>query len=114
MRTINESIIHRIEIYQEGIKKAELEKDISSQIYLRGALEELKFIEQKLIDQSQEPKQREVSEFDWNELRDSFFFNCTTFKEAKKNNTLCRVNIAPHDLFEWFKDNLFKSKTNNE
>jgi hypothetical protein len=64
-----------------------------------------------LSSQSQEPKQREVSEFDWNELRDSFFFNCTTFKEAKKNNTLCRVNIAPHDLFEWFKDNLFKSKT---
>ena len=61
-KTEEELIKHRIEIYQEGIKKAELEKDISSQMYLRGALGELIFLEQKLIDQSQEPKQMEVSE----------------------------------------------------
>jgi len=63
--TKEELIKYRIEIYQEGIKKAELEKDISSQMYLRGALEELKFLEQKLIDQ--EPKQSEVSEEDNNQ-----------------------------------------------
>ena len=62
MRTINELIIHRIEIYQEVIKKAELEKDISSQMYLRGALEELKWLKKEYADQSQEPKQREVRE----------------------------------------------------
>jgi len=52
-------IKHRIEIYQEGIKKAELEKDISSQMYLRGALEELKWLKKEYTDQSQEPKQEE-------------------------------------------------------
>ena len=78
--TKEELIKHRIEIYQEGIKKAELEKDISSQMYLRGALEELKWLKKEYADQHQEPKQREVSEavefVDWinnNEINGQYY-----------------------------------------
>jgi hypothetical protein len=73
------------------------------------------WLEQKLIDQSQEPKQREVSEavdVDWDKLREKFFLDCvdTTYVN-KYTPSLRKVNYAPHDLFKWFKDNLFKSKT---
>jgi len=70
---------------------------------------------QEYADQSQEPKQREVSEavdVDWDKLREKFFLDCvdTTYVN-KYTPSLRKVNYAPHDLFEWFKDNLFKSKT---
>lgn len=49
VKTIEELIKHRIEVYKEAMKKPELKTDIGSQMYLRGALEELKFIEQNII-----------------------------------------------------------------
>lgn len=48
-KTIEELIKHRIEVYNEAMKKEEVKTDMASQMYLRGALEELKFIEQNII-----------------------------------------------------------------
>ena len=47
--TIEELIKHRIEIYKEAMKKEDVKTDMGSQMYLRGAIEELKFIEQNII-----------------------------------------------------------------
>lgn len=38
------------------------------------------------------------------ELRDKFFRECTT--ETPKERGLKKVNMTPHNLFEWFKSNL--------
>jgi hypothetical protein len=46
---------------------------------------------------------------DWKQLRDKFFKECTeTYEAGKGLNVLRKVsyNIAPHDLFEWFKKEL--------
>jgi hypothetical protein len=46
---------------------------------------------------------------DWKQLRDKFFKECTeTYEAGKGLNILRKVsyNIAPHDLFEWFKREL--------
>jgi len=81
--TKEELIKHRIEIYQEGIKKAELEKDISSQMYLRGALEELKWLKKEYADQSQEPKQRE-------EFEEITIFEDSTYNIQFRDNLISR------------------------
>jgi hypothetical protein len=58
------------------------------------------------------PIEREQRDVDWDKLREKFFLDCvdTTYVN-KYTPSLRKVNYAPHDLFEWFKDNLFKSKT---
>ena len=38
---------------------------------------------------------------DWVELRNNFFNECTT--ETPREESGKKVNMAPHDLFEWFK-----------
>jgi hypothetical protein len=38
---------------------------------------------------------------DWSELRNNFFNECTT--ETPREKIGKKVNMAPHDLFEWFK-----------
>lgn len=38
---------------------------------------------------------------DWKELRNNFFNECTT--ETHREESGKKVNMAPHDLFEWFK-----------
>ena len=81
--TKEELIKHRIEIYQEGIKKSELEKDISSQMYLRGALEELKWLKKEYADQSQEPKQRE-------EFEEITIFEDSTYNIQFRDNLISR------------------------
>jgi len=48
-KKIEELLKHRIEIYKEAMKKPEVKTDMGSQMYLRGAIEELKFIEQNII-----------------------------------------------------------------
>ena len=110
MRTINESIIHRIEIYQEGIKKAELEKDISSQMYLRGALEELKWLKKEYADQPQEPKQREVSEAiefaEWIISNEYEFFDNTSEGNIYISDEKPNKQFTMGELYD-----LFKSKT---
>jgi len=52
-KTIEELIKHRIEIYQEAMKEEKIKTDMSSQMYLQGAIDELKFIEQRLIQSEQ-------------------------------------------------------------
>jgi hypothetical protein len=45
----------------------------------------------------------------WKQLRDKFFKECTETYEAGKGLSVVRkvsYNIAPHDLFEWFKREL--------
>ncbi len=49
IKTIEDLIKNRIEIYKEAMKKEEVKTDMYSQMYLRGAIEELKFIEQNII-----------------------------------------------------------------
>jgi hypothetical protein len=48
-KTIEELIKDRIKVYKEAMKKEEVKTDMYSQMYLRGAIEELKFIEQNII-----------------------------------------------------------------
>ena len=48
-KTIEELIKHRIEVYKEAMKKEEVKTDMYSQMYLRGAIEELKFIELSIL-----------------------------------------------------------------
>jgi hypothetical protein len=38
---------------------------------------------------------------DWVEIRNNFFNECTT--ETPREEIGKKVNMAPHDLFEWFK-----------
>lgn len=38
---------------------------------------------------------------DWKEMRNNFFNECTT--ETPREESGKKVNMAPHDLFEWFK-----------
>lgn len=38
---------------------------------------------------------------DWKELRNNFFNECTT--ETPREESGKKVNMAPHNLFEWFK-----------
>ena len=38
---------------------------------------------------------------DWVKLRNNFFNECTT--ETPREESGKKVNMAPHDLFEWFK-----------
>ena len=46
-------------------------------------------------------------DIDWQKLRNDFFTDCTESQEGVDYwtgaNTLKRVCLAPHDLFEWFK-----------
>lgn len=44
---------------------------------------------------------------DWKELRKKFFAECTDNFE-KDNVKYPVINLAPHDLFEWFKKELQK------
>jgi len=41
------------------------------------------------------------SRVDWAKLRDKFFNECTT--ETPREEFGKKVNMSPHDLFEWFK-----------
>jgi len=38
---------------------------------------------------------------DWTALRVNFFKECTT--ETPKNESGKKLNMSPHNLFEWFK-----------
>lgn len=42
---------------------------------------------------------------DWNELRNEYFRECTV-KDTSDEITKIKINITPHDLFEWFKKKL--------
>ena len=37
----------------------------------------------------------------WNKIRNKFFNECTTQTPREENRK--KINIAPHDMFEWFK-----------
>ena len=37
----------------------------------------------------------------WTKLREDFFKECTT--ETPRKNELKKINLTPHNLFEWFK-----------
>lgn len=41
------------------------------------------------------------NKINWKYLRDKFFKECTDHRPNFK--AVHKVNIAPHDLFEWFK-----------
>lgn len=38
---------------------------------------------------------------DWKEMRNNFFNECTT--QTPREESGKKVNMAPHDMFEWFK-----------
>lgn len=42
-----------------------------------------------------------VSKINWKKLREDFYWNCTDHRPNFK--AVHKVNIAPHNLFEWFK-----------
>ena len=62
-KTIEELIKHRIETYKEAMKKEEVKTDMYSQMYLRGAIEELKFIEQNIIQPEPHRVEEEITIF---------------------------------------------------
>jgi hypothetical protein len=42
------------------------------------------------------------SKIDWNKLREEYFNECTYRQFPIEKNSV-KINMAPHDLFEWFK-----------
>jgi hypothetical protein len=47
----------------------------------------------------------------WQKLRDKFFDECTDEIRCESTGTqtqMRKVNLSPHDLFEWFKHNIQK------
>ena len=42
-----------------------------------------------------------IPRIDWDDLRNNFFNECTT--ETPREEAEKKVNMAPHDLFEWFR-----------
>jgi len=46
----------------------------------------------------------------WDDLRKRFFENCVDMVypnlDMPSNNPVLKTNMAPHDLFEWFKKNI--------
>lgn len=57
--------------------------------------------EQKLNLSGIGSKRPTENSIDWKSLRQRFFKECTT--ETPRENEMKKVNVAPHDLFEWFK-----------
>ena len=49
---------------------------------------------------------KKYKHIDWVELRNNFFNECTT--ETPREESGKKVNMAPHDLFEWFKREIFE------
>lgn len=47
-------------------------------------------------------------QIDWNKLREEFFNECTDNIYCNDGNNKLVVNIAPHDLFMWFKNKIEK------
>lgn len=45
------------------------------------------------------------SPIDWDKLRKRYFQECVTTMMGAGHKQQC-VNLAPHDLFEWFKRNI--------
>lgn len=130
-KTIEELIKHRIEIYQEAMKKVEVEKDISSQMYLRGAIEELKFIEQN-INQSEpivsEPTVKEPSkgDEDLNQSIETILFSAylvgeesistgTNFKSwFERNNVLDSIKKLFHTPSEITYEEVFNQENRDK
>jgi hypothetical protein len=57
-------------------------------------------------DGNKKPKQEfhnqfKVKEIDWEKLRTDYFNTCTHDQLGR-----CKINFAPHDLFEWFKSRI--------
>ncbi len=48
-----------------------------------------------------EDQQRQLDDINWGELRKEFFDECTTMTPREESGK--KVNLAPHDMFEWFK-----------
>ena len=56
-----------------------------------------------------------VSEVNWEKLRNDFFNDCTEIDNRYGNNirklgAIRRINMAPHDLFEWMQSKLNERK----
>ena len=51
-----------------------------------------------------------MKETDWTKLREQYFRDCTHRPMPTSTNTggTLKINMAPHDLFEWFKKNINK------
>ncbi len=45
-----------------------------------------------------------AKEINWKKLRDKFFKECTT--RCPDPKSLKKVNLTPHNLFEWFKEEI--------
>ncbi len=64
-------------------------------------LESVDFLERNII------KFKETNQHQIGKLRNKFFQHCT---DKNPNSSCPSVNMAPHDLFEWFKPYLFSSQ----
>jgi hypothetical protein len=42
------------------------------------------------------------SKIDWKKIRNDYFNECT-YRQFPINKNSVKINMAPHDLFEWFK-----------
>ena len=60
------------------------------------------------IYQSASQNQQNENPIDWNKLREEFFDECTDNIYCNDGNNKLVVNIAPHDLFNWFKNKIEK------
>lgn len=48
----------------------------------------------------------DYSKIDWEILREKYFKECTYTPEFWSEVGLKKINLAPHDLFEWFRKNI--------
>lgn len=70
---------------------------------LRNALRHLDYDNRRILAESlhKRTQPQELTVIDWKEMRNNFFNKCTT--ETTREESGKKVNMAPHDLFEWFK-----------
>ena len=67
---------------------------------------ELSLEQVELLNQIACPVSAEI-EVDWKKLREKFFEECVIdSKIPQSNKRIPKVDMAPHDLFEWFKREL--------
>lgn len=62
-----------------------------------------------LCDKLNDEPQQEVNDINWTELRNRFYDECT-----KKDGRMIKIDLAPHDLFEWFKNKIFPQQKEQE
>jgi hypothetical protein len=66
--------------------------------------EEVESVYRNAVCDANNVSEQSMLRVDWEKLRDEFFKDCTNYIGG--GGQLRKVNISPHDLFDWFKNKL--------